>query len=278
MSVTAHQVYYLGTSNGEVPPIADRRIYDFIARGESGVVAGCTVTNPSGNTLNIATGWGIARGCIFSIANESVTAEVASAGTQGGKLVLHIDTTNSTAEFETRVNDISPMEEDDLTTSEGVFEIQFAEYDIDTAGTISDLTETYATVEPLTAPPFEFGIDNNGNYGYIKIGENVVTPFDLWDVVVPRGYALTSNDGIKAISGGSVSAGSAYGAYIIANVGGMGFTSVTRANGQGAIRFINYDGTTDSATGATRAMTSAVKWVLAHRTASSQAAVSLSFS
>lgn len=111
-----------------------------------------------------------------------------------------------------------------------------------------------------------------------KKGEKDSAPFDPWDAAVPQGYAMTSNNGVQAITGGSVSAVSAYGAYIIANVGGLGYTTVTRTNGQGQIKTIRYDGTTTGATGATLTIDSGTKWVLCHRTASSQAVLKLSFS
>ena len=218
MSVTVHQVEYTGSTNGQVYPITDRRIIDFLTRSNSGVVTGCEITNPSGNTLDIATGWGVASGCAFTIVSESVSAEVATSGTQIGELILVIDTTSSTAALETRVgNSLSVLTQDDLTASDGVYEMRLATYDIDTVGTITNLTETYDTITPGDTLPFEFGIDSNGNYGYIKVGESTVTPFDPWDIVVPVGYALTSNNGTPAISGGTVSTSAAYGCYIIVN-------------------------------------------------------------
>ena len=149
MSLIVHQVPYVSGTNGEVYPITDRRLYDFFASGQSGVVTGCTVTNPSLNTLEIATGWGIASGCVFSIASESVTATVASSGTKLGELILQIDTSASTATWITNANDsTSPLTQDDLTVSDGVYEIRFATYDIDTSGNISNLTETFPIVNP----------------------------------------------------------------------------------------------------------------------------------
>lgn len=111
-----------------------------------------------------------------------------------------------------------------------------------------------------------------------KKGETDSAPFDPWDAAVPQGYALTSNNDLQAITGGSVSAVSAYGAYIIANVGGLGYTTVTRTNGQGAVKTIRYDGTITSATGATHTIDSGTKYVICHRTASTQAVLSVSFS
>lgn len=278
MSVTVHQVPYTGGANGQVYPITDRRIIDYMARKESGVVVGCEVTNGGGNTLNISSGWGIASGCVFTIANESVTAALSASGSHTGELILVIDTTAGTGSFRTTAGEYpSDLEQDDLTAGDGVYEILFATYAVSTSAIVGTITQRYPTLEPEQALPFQFGIDNNGNYGYIKNGTSVVTPFDPWAVLVPVGYALTSNDGIKALSGGSVSAGSAYGAYIIANVGGLGYTTVTRTGGQGAIKTVNYDGTSNQQTAATLAIDSGVKWVLVHRTASSQGVLSVSF-
>ena len=149
MSIMVHQVPYTGGTNGQVYPITDRRLIDFISSGKSGVVTGCDITNPSGNTLSIASGWGIAKGCIFTIAAENVSATVASSGTMLGELILQVDTVNSTASWITNVgNSATVLTEDDLTASDGVYEILFADYQIDTAGNITDLTEEFDDVLP----------------------------------------------------------------------------------------------------------------------------------
>lgn len=280
MSLIVHQVPYVSGQNGQVYPITDRRLIDFAAKGQSGVVIGCEVTNPSGNTLEIATGWGIASGCIFSIASETVQAEAASSGTEVGELILQVDTSASTGTWITNHgSSTSALTQDDLTSADGIYQIRFATYQIDTSGNISDLTQTFDIVEPGESLPFELGIDENGNYGYIKNGESAVTPFDCWDIVVPRGYALVSNTGITQITGGSVAANTAYGSYIIANVGELGYTRVTRTNGNGTIRTLRYDGTMTGVTGEnTITIDSGTKWVICYRTASSLGILSLSFS
>ena len=280
MSTIVHQVpYFPGQQDGQVFPITDRRWIHFADMNQSGVVNGCHVTNPSLNNLAIASGWGIACGCIFTVSSETVVANVASSGTQLGELILQVDTNTSTGTWiTTAVDSSTPLTQDDLTAADGVYEILFATYQIDTSGNITDLQEEFPTVDPMTVQPFNLGIDNNGNYGYYKTGENTVTPFDPWDIVVPAGYALTSNSGVVQISGNSVAAGSAYGSYIIANVGGLGYTSASRTNGQGAMKTIEYDGTNTSQATASISLNSSTKWVIAHRTASSQAVLSLSFS
>lgn len=279
MSLIVHQVPYVSGQNGQVYPITDRRLIDFAAKGQSGVVTGCGVTNPSGNTLAIATGWGIASGCIFSIASETVQAEAASSGMEVGELILQVDTSASTGTWITNHgSSTSALTQDDLTAADGIYQIRFATYQIDTSGNISDLTQTFDIVEPGETLPFEFGIDGNGNYGYIKNGETSVTPFDPWDIVVPVGYALTSNNGTQAVSGG-VSASSAYGSWIIANVNGLGYTSATRTNGNGSFRTIKRDGTMTAVTGeSTITLDSETKYVICNRTGSAQQALALSFS
>lgn len=280
MSLIVHQVPYVSGQNGQVYPITDRRLIDFAAKGQSGVVTGCEVTNPSSNTLAIATGWGIASGCIFSIASETVQAEAASSGTEVGELILQVDTSASAGTWITNHgSSTSALTQDDLTTADGIYQIRFATYQIDTSGNISDLTQTFDIVEPGTQLPFEFGIDGNGNYGYIKNGESSVTPFDPWDIVVPVGYALTSNNGLQQLSGGSASATNAYGAYIIANVNALGYTRATRTNGNGTFRTIKRNGTMTSVTGEnTITLDSETKYVICNRTGSAQAVLSISFS
>lgn len=108
--------------------------------------------------------------------------------------------------------------------------------------------------------------------------EDTARPFDPWEVAVPPGSALTSNNGIQQISGGSVSAASAYGSYIIANVSGKGYTTATRTNGQGRMMTINKDGEWTETQTASLTIDSSIKWVIAHRTASSQAVLRLAFS
>ena len=278
MSVTVHQVPYAGGTNGQVYPITDRRLIDFISSGASGVVVGCNVTNPSDNNLQISSGWGIAKGCIFTIATETVVATLAGSGSHFGELILTIDTSNSTAAWSTTVVDgPTPLTEDDLTASDGTYQMLFATYDVDTVS-ISNLQEEFATISPAGSLPFDFGIDANGNYGYYKTGENVVTPFDPWCIAVPQGYALTSAGAVSQISGGSVSVASAYGAFIVANIGGLNYTTATRTNGNGSISVIDYDGTITHTNAAAVTLDASSYFVICRRNASSQAALSLSFS
>ena len=42
--------------------------------------------------------------------------------------------------------------------------------------------------------PFAFGIDKNGNYGYIKAGADTVTPFKTGDVNAVHGFCWNQND------------------------------------------------------------------------------------
>ena len=55
--------------------------------------------------------------------------------------------------------------------------------------------------------PFKFGIDENGNYGYIKVGADTVTPFKSGTSDYKQfisGYAEYSNQGNSSANGGEV--------------------------------------------------------------------------
>ena len=55
--------------------------------------------------------------------------------------------------------------------------------------------------------PFKFGIDENGNYGYIKVGADTVTPFKSGTInnqIVISGYPEYSSQGNLSSNGGAV--------------------------------------------------------------------------
>lgn len=148
MGVTAQTVAYADGNNGVVYPITDRRLHDYITSGNSGIVHGCAITLNGGNKLHITAGWGIARGCIFTVTEQDINITMASTGTAIGYAFLRISTSASTAEFITATGaTFSPdsLRHDDLTANDGVYEMAIAQYSV-TTSTASNLEVIAPTV------------------------------------------------------------------------------------------------------------------------------------
>lgn len=143
--ITVHQVKKLSSTspNGRVPAIVDRRLYNFLVGGGSGVVEGCEVTPIGSTQIRVADGWGIASGCMFTVENEIVDAVMSPSGTVQGQLYLQIDVSQSTAAFlTTAVTPRPAMTQEDLTAAGNIYEMQFAIYDVDELA-VSNLQQTF---------------------------------------------------------------------------------------------------------------------------------------
>lgn len=145
MAITAYQVEYSSsTGNGLVTPVADRRLYEFLLTKTVGVAEGLGI-EASGTGLIVQNGWGVIRGCVFSVTQETVQAQTPASGSSNGRLIIHLDVTTGTIEFRTQVGTLPALVQEDINQGGSVYEMPLVTYTI-TPTTISNLTIAYQEI------------------------------------------------------------------------------------------------------------------------------------
>lgn len=145
MAITAYQVEYSGsTGNGLVTPVADRRLYEFMLMKTVGVAEGLGI-EASGTGLIVQNGWGVIRGCVFSVTQETVQALTPASGSASGRLLIHLDVTAGTIEFVTQQGTLPSLVQEDINQGGSVYEMVLATYTISPT-TISNLVIAYQNI------------------------------------------------------------------------------------------------------------------------------------
>lgn len=144
--IQVYQVTYNATvGNGNVPALADRRLYEAMLVNSTGVVTGVTIS-ATGTSLIVTSGWGIIRGAAFEVQQETIAASVPSSGTQQGRLLIELNVVNNTIEFHTQVGTTLPsLVQEDINNGGSVYQMELATYSI-SATAISNLSTTYQTI------------------------------------------------------------------------------------------------------------------------------------
>lgn len=135
---------------GIVNAINDALLYDFII-GKNGIATGATVTSASALLLHIDSGWGIIKGRIFSIEDETISVTPSTSGTMQGRLILQIDITNTTnpITFVTQVAATLPaLQQEDINGNGTIFQLPIATYDVNEVA-VSNLQMVAPVVEAV---------------------------------------------------------------------------------------------------------------------------------
>lgn len=135
---------------GTVNAINDALLYDFII-GKNGIVTGATVTSASALLLHIDSGWGIIKGRIFSIEDETISVTPSTSGTVKGRLILQIDITNTTnpIAFVTQAAATLPaLQQEDINNAGTIFQLPIATYDVNEVA-VSNLQMVAPVVEAV---------------------------------------------------------------------------------------------------------------------------------
>lgn len=125
-----------------VKSIDDANFYYMLLQS-SGILSGLSVSLTGTNQLNISAGYGFASGRMFYSDAESVSAALSSAGTQKGRLYIHIDLANTSAPAQiltVAAETLPELVQEDLTGGGSIFDIALAEY---TATEVQVLDMTY---------------------------------------------------------------------------------------------------------------------------------------
>lgn len=139
-----------------VTPKDDAIIQDACA-GRSGILYGCDVT-ASGNTLTVASGYGVIKGRLFEVTNDSLNISLPSSGTLKGVLYIRLDLANSSEPIEITAMTGSTehqMEQDaNANFDSGVYEMELAKFDVSSSG-ISNLTVSESKVPYNRTPVYQ---------------------------------------------------------------------------------------------------------------------------
>lgn len=156
--INVYQVTYDSTTgNGNVPALADRRLYEHLLLSDVGVVDGINV-QANGTNLIVSSGWGVIKGAIFQVEQETIQATVPASGSVTGRLLVELNVTNSTIEFVTQAESPLPaLVQEDINTNGSIYQMPLATYTISTAS-ISGLTMVYDTLESMAEFKADFDV------------------------------------------------------------------------------------------------------------------------
>lgn len=145
MSVILKQV-----SGSQVQPVDDARLYDLILSGQVGIVEGCEITHLGANQLQVSSGWGVCRGRVFVIEEETINANVSAGDIIPGRLMLHIDIASDIpALLETQSAAVLPeLIQEDINGSGTIYEVELARYNVSQI-MITDLEQTFIKIKGL---------------------------------------------------------------------------------------------------------------------------------
>lgn len=139
-----------------VTPQDDALIYETALSG-SGMIYGGTVTIKSANVLHVASGHGALCGRKFTIEETDVPVVLAPTGTLLGRIYIHMDLSDTdepiSLEIETGSALAPVIQQQDVNIIDGVYEINLATFDVDTA-TISNLENVTPFIDSI--PDAEF--------------------------------------------------------------------------------------------------------------------------
>ena len=143
-------------ANQTVTPKDDAIVQDACA-GRSGILYGCGVT-ASGNTLTVASGYGIIKGRLFEVTSDTLSITLPSSGTLKGVLYIRLDLANSSEPIEITAMTGSTehqMEQDaNANFDSGVYEMELAKFDVTRSG-ISNLVASESKVPYNRSPVYQ---------------------------------------------------------------------------------------------------------------------------
>lgn len=161
---------------GLITPKDDALLYDFWLNEKSGIFEGCEVTHLGSNQLKIANGRGVICGRVFTIAEETIMAKLSTSGTQSGRLIIRVDTSNTETPilFATQVGGLPALVQEDINRDGTVYELSLATYTA-TEILISGLTPATATVTNTPGPHTHSASDITSTLPISKGGTNSTT-------------------------------------------------------------------------------------------------------
>lgn len=132
----------------QILPKDDAILYDVIV-GQSGIIQGCELTWLGSNQVHINHGYGIIKGRVFEVADQTFYAKLpSSSDTYYGYIIIIVDLENSTTpiKFEPRISETAITDwtqDSDMNFTNGTYEMPIAEYKATNSGitSFSDVTK-----------------------------------------------------------------------------------------------------------------------------------------
>lgn len=236
----ANEVELITFANKTVSPVYDAIIQELYTDG-GGVITGCTVTIKDANHLHITEGYGVLCGREFKIVASDIPVQLSSSGNLNGRLYLHMDLSLATDPITLLVetgSTLTPVQQDaNVNTTNGVYEINLATFDVGTSA-ISNLQDvapkavkipdalsslnSALTDKPVTITPASnitiilSSVYKVGNVCYFDVIFSSSVAGASYDVCT---FDVTSKyrQDYAAREGTTIGSGRCYGAYIGAN-------------------------------------------------------------
>lgn len=192
-----------------VTPKDDAIMYDYFG-GETGLLEGCDLTHTGAGQIRIGAGRGIIKGRQFVVQEHTINVTLSSDSDIPGRVYIRMDLSDTSEPVKilhVTAAVLPDLEQDENCNNDnGVYEIELGIYTASKL-TISNLEKTISRISPKLAKNMvvdnpddvgavteqgypvgcralngllggiRFGVDNDGNYGYIKAGADTVTPF-----------------------------------------------------------------------------------------------------
>lgn len=134
---------------GAISPRDDAILYNSIIQ-RNGIFNGCEITHLGANQLKITAGRGIIKGRTFEIEEMTVNCQLASYGTQKGRMYLRMELSNLEAPIQIKTVAATSLpdlvQEEDCNYTNGVYEMELCTYNV-TDVLISDLKMTYDAID-----------------------------------------------------------------------------------------------------------------------------------
>lgn len=136
---------------GAIAPRDDAILYNSIIT-RNGILNGCTITHLGANQIKITAGRGIIKGRMFEVEEMTVNCQLASAGTQKGRMYLRMELSNmeNPAQIKTVAANTLPelVQEEDCNYTNGIYELELCTYDV-TDTLLSNLETTYEVIDTV---------------------------------------------------------------------------------------------------------------------------------
>ena len=198
-------VKLLQIDGGLVTPKDDAILYQYILQS-AGVIEGCAVTSLGANQLQVAAGRLMIMGRQVIIEQETILAALSTSGTVNGRLLIHIDLTNSTTpiQFITQAAaTLQTLTRSDINHGGAVYEYPMATYQVDQ----TQITGLTAATNPLATPAtLQLACTKSGTVyaltgltamaGAVQVTFKAPTAYVVGDTVTIDGtaYALKTTD------------------------------------------------------------------------------------
>ena len=192
-----------------VTPKDDALMYDLFC-GETGLMEGCDLTHIGAGQIRIGEGRGIIKGRQFVVQEHTISVTLSSDSDMQGRVYIKMDLSDMAEPIKilhVTAAELPELEQDEnCNYDNGVYEIELGTYTASKL-TINSLEKTISLISSKTSKKMivdnpdtvgvvteegypvgcmalngllggiRFGVDDDGNYGYIKAGADTVTPF-----------------------------------------------------------------------------------------------------